>query len=319
MDTTSNIPARQHLKDSRWVYWFLFILITVGILYVLVAPLFGESASSSDKTPLGGMAYSFIQNTVQSSADSPVFPVLALIAAFALGSLHALTPGHNKTLVGSYLAGARSRLGHALLIGMVTAFSHTASALVVGVLALSTAGQVASTQYLQWIGVPSGVLTVGLGLWLLRKSFRPNHPDAHTHDHEHGRLHGDEVAHPHDHSHEHGHSHAHHNHPSPDTVTLGGLVALGLMHGLVPTFDALAIILVALSLQKAALGAGLIFAYSLGIGSVLVAVGALVVRAQTALLEHPRFGQASRRAPSIAAVMVIGLGLWLVLRTIITL
>lgn len=310
MDTTRNLPAKSRPNVGGWIYWFLFGLVLAGILYVLIAPRFGVTSSSSDKTPLGGMAYSFIQSTVQASASSPAFPVLALAAAFVLGSLHALTPGHNKTLVGSYLVGARSRLGHALLIGMVTAFSHTASALVVGVLALSTAGQVASTQYLQWIGLPSGILTVGLGVWLLRKSFRTHNSHGHDHDH----LHGDEHTHPHDHSHEHGHAHLHPA-PSSDAVTLGGLVALGLMHGLVPTFDALAIILVALSLQKTALGAGLIFAYSLGIGSVLVAVGALVVRAQTALFDHPRFGQASRRAPALAALVVIGLGLWLVLRT----
>ena len=307
MKTTNNIPAQPRLKAGVWLYWSLFGLVTAGILYVLIAPRFGAISSSSDKTPLGGMAYSLIQNTVRASAASPVFPVLALAAAFVLGSLHALTPGHNKTLVGSYLVGARSRLGHAMLIGMVTAFAHTASALVVGILALSSAGQVASTQYLQWIGLPSGLLTVGLGLWLLRKSFRTYDSHVHLHGHDHG--------HPHDHTHDHGHDHSH-AHPSSDPVTLGGLVALGLMHGLVPTFDALAIILVALSLQKAALGAGLILAYSLGIGSVLVAVGALVVRAQTALFDHPRFGQASRRAPAMAAVVVIGLGLWLVLRTV---
>ena len=96
-------------------------------------------------------------------------------------------------------------------------------------------------------------------------------------------------------------------------------MALGLMHGIVPTFDALAIILVALSLQRAVLGAGLIFAYSLGIGGVLMVVGALVVRAQTALLDHPRFERASRHAQAVAAVMVVVLGLWLVLRTVIAL
>ena len=274
----------------------------------MIAPSFGVESSSSDKTPLGGDAYAFIQRTMQASADSPAFLVLALAAAFVLGSLHALTPGHNKTLVGSYLVGARGRLYHAVLIGMVTAFSHTASALIVGILALSAAGQIASAQYLQWIGLPSGVLTVGLGLWLLRRYFRVDSGHAHPHDHEHDHLH--------DHSHEHGHSH---HHSSQDAVTLGGLVALGLMHGIVPTFDALAIILIALSLQRVLLGGGLILAYSLGIGSVLVVVGALVVRAQTALLDHPRFERASRRVPAIAAGMVVVLGLWLILRTLIAL
>ena len=296
------------MKVYRWFYWFLFGLMTAGIIYVLVAPLFGIQSTSSDKTPLGGTAYAFIQRTMQASAEGAAFPVVALAAAFVLGSLHALTPGHNKTLVGSYLVGARGRLHHAMLIGMVTAFSHTASALIVGILALSTAGQIAGTQLLQWVGLPSGILTVALGVWLLRQYFRANTNHVHAHDYEHD--------HPDDHSHEHEHSY---HHPSPDAVTLGGLVALGLVHGIVPTFDALAIILVALSLQKAVLGAGLIFAYSLGIGSVLVAVGVLVVRAQTALLEHPRFERISRLAPAVAAGMVVVLGLWLVLRTLIAL
>ena len=308
MTTTNSVPVRHPMKFSRWIYWFLFALITAGILYVLIAPLFGIESSSSDKTPLGGKAYAFVQRTVQASVEGAAFPVLALAAAFVLGSLHALTPGHNKTLVGSYLVGARGRLHHAVLIGMVTAFSHTASALIVGILALSTAGQIASAQFLQWIGLPSGILTIGLGFWLLRRYIRLDSSHVRPHDHVHD--------HPHDHSHEHEHSH---HHPSPDAVTLGGLVALGLMHGIVPTFDALAIILVALSIQRAALGAGLIFAYSLGIGSVLVVIGVLVVRAQTALLNHPRYERASRRAPAIAAGMVVVLGLWLVLRTVIAL
>ena len=308
MKITNSVPARPALQVSGWSYWFLFGLMTAGILYVLIAPSSGVESSSSDKTPLGGDAYAFIQRTMQASADGPAFLVLALAAAFVLGSLHALTPGHNKTLVGSYLVGARGRLHHAALIGMVTALSHTASALIVGILALSAAGQIASAQYLQWIGLPSGLLTVGLGLWLLRRYFRAGSNHLHPHGHEHDHLH--------DHNHEHEHSH---HHPSPDAVTLGGLVALGLLHGIVPTFDALAIILVALSLQKTILGAGLIFAYSLGIGSVLVVVGVLVVRAQTALLEHPRFERASRRAPVIAAGMVVVLGLWLILRTLIAL
>ncbi|MEK7784996.1 MAG: hypothetical protein AAB658_06155 [Chloroflexota bacterium] len=201
MDTPNQLPARPRTTVSRLLYWLLFGLIAVGIFYVLVTPLLGVRSPSSDKTPLGGMVYAFVQHTVQVSEVSPAFPVLALAAAFVLGSLHALTPGHNKTLVGSYLVGARGRLHHAMLIGMVTAFSHTASALVVGFLALSTAGQIASAQYFKWVGLPSGILTVGLGLWLLRRYFRAVNAHGHSHDHEHGHVN--------DHSHDQDHSHHH--------------------------------------------------------------------------------------------------------------
>ena len=92
MKISNSMPARAPLKTSGWIYWFLFGLVAAGILYVLIAPLFGIESSSSDKTPLGGEAYAFVQRTVQISVDSPVFPGLALAAAFLLGSLHALTP-----------------------------------------------------------------------------------------------------------------------------------------------------------------------------------------------------------------------------------
>lgn len=89
------------------------------------------------------------------------------------------------------------------------------------------------------------------------------------------------------------------------------------MHGIVPTFDALAILLVALNVRQTGLGIGLVFAYSLGIACVLIAIGALFVRTQKMLLDNPRFENFSQRAPALAASVVILLGLVLVVRTLI--
>ena len=189
-----------------------------------------------------------------------------------------------------------------ILLGTATAFSHTASAIVIGALALTTAGQIVSSQYLQWVGLPSGLLTVALGIWLLRKHLGPRDE------------HGPDYLQAHDHPHSHEHSY---DHPTPDRVTLGGLVVMGLMHGIVPTFDALAIILVALSVQQVGLGVGLILTYSLGIASVLIAVGALFIRAQKALLDNPRFMGFSNRASLLAAILVILFGLSLIVRTLL--
>jgi nickel/cobalt transporter (NicO) family protein len=280
----------------------------MGIFYVLVAASTSADPSSASRTPLGEAAISFIQRAVQTSAASPAFPPLALAAAFLLGGLHALTPGHNKTLVGAYLVGARARLRHAVLIGAATAFSHTASAIVIGMLALSTTGQIATAQYLRWIGLPSGILTVCLGVWLLRSHFKGSNGGFQPHDHNHSHLHD----HPHDHDYP-------HHYPAPDGVTLGGLIALGLVHGIVPTFDALAIILVALNVQQAGLGVGLIFTYSLGIGGVMIAVGALFIRAQKLLLDNHRFERFSRWSPALGASVFTLLGLWLVVRTLVAL
>ena len=302
MDETVSTQTKGSGKIDVWIYVFVLLLIAVGILYVLVAPSVSTDASAPSRTPLGEAALSSIQSTLRASSSSPAFPPLALLAAFILGGLHALTPGHNKTLTGTYLVGAHGQLRHAVLLGMATAFSHTASASVIGVAALSTTGQIASTQFLRWIGLPSGILTVCLGLWLLRRYFIGNSEHPHSHEHD--------LSNHHDHGHD-------HNHPAPDRVTLGGLIALGLMHGIVPTFDALAILLVALNVRQTGLGIGLVFAYSLGIACVLIAIGALFVRTQNMLLDNPRFENISRRAPAFAASVVILLGLVLVVRTLV--
>lgn len=302
MATSNLASSKRDTTIARWIYGFVLLLIAGSIVYVLAAAPTGGNISTASRTPLGEAALAFVQNTLRASAASPAFPPLALVAAFVLGGLHALTPGHNKTLTGSYLVGARGQLRHAVLVGTATAFSHTASAIVIGVLALSTAGQIASTQFLRWIGLPSGILTLWLGIWLLRKYSigHSAHPHLHAHDHDHDHGHNDD-----------------HDHPAPDRVTLGGLVFLGLMHGIVPTIDALAILLIALNLQQTGLGIGLVFAYSLGIASVLIAVGALFVHTQRVLLDSPRFERVSRLAPALAAGMVILLGLSLVIRTLI--
>ena len=304
MNETLSTPTRSHGNLAVWVYVVVLLLILVGILYVLIAPSVNKDASATSRTPLGEAAISLIQSALRASASSPAFPPLALMAAFLLGGLHALTPGHNKTLTGTYLVGAHGQLRHAVLLGTATAFSHTASAIIIGVAALSTAGQIASTQFLRWIGLPSGILTICLGLWLLRRYFNARNDHFHSHD-------PDSNYH---HDHDHIHSH---DHRAPDRVTLGGLVVLGLMHGIVPTFDALAILLVALNVQQIGLGIGLVFTYSLGIASVLIAIGALFVRTQKILLDNPRFENISQRAPGLAASVVILLGVSVVVRAII--
>ncbi len=305
-------PAMQ--KSQRpfgsWIYLALVGVLALGILYVLIFGQISLDPAAPNRTPLSEAGINFIQRTLQSSAANPLLELIALGAAFLVGALHALTPGHNKTLTGSYLVGSRARLRDAVLLGATTALSHTASALMIGILAVSTIGQLVSTQYLQWVGIPSGLLTMALGLYLLWKNTRGGHGGDHSHvyDPAHSHCETDSRSHAHDETHSHEHSHAHpHNraHPAPDSVTLGGLFVMGLMHGIVPTIDVLAIILVALSVSQIALGVGLVVAYSVGIAGVLIAVGALFLRAQHLIVDNPRFERLADRATLLAALVVI--------------
>ena len=305
-------PSRNFIN---WIYLTLGVMLALGIGYVLIFGQISLNPSAPNRTPLSEAGINFIQSTLQSSSANPLLALIALGAAFLIGALHALTPGHNKTLTGTYLVGSRARLRDAMLLGVTTALSHTASALVIGILAVSTIGQLVSTQYLQWVGIPSGLLTMALGLYLLWKNTRGgghdhSHDDDHSHAHDHDHSHAHLAPHIHDHPHE-------HSHPAPDTVTLGGLFVMGLMHGIVPTIDALAIILVALSVSQIALGVGLVVAYSVGIAGVLIAVGALFLRAQRVIVDNPRFERLADRATLIAAIVVILFGLSLFVRTLL--
>src|SRR5690242_9868951 len=56
-----------------------------------------------------------------------------LAVAFGLGAVHALSPGHGKTIVAAYLVGSRGTLRHALLLGASVTFTHTISVFLLGI------------------------------------------------------------------------------------------------------------------------------------------------------------------------------------------
>ncbi|MGA2421675.1 MAG: hypothetical protein ABSG69_16485, partial [Candidatus Acidiferrum sp.] len=59
----------------------------------------------------------------------------ALIAA-GLGALHALEPGHGKTIVAAYLVGSRGTAKHAVFLGIIVTAAHTAGVYLLGALTL---------------------------------------------------------------------------------------------------------------------------------------------------------------------------------------
>jgi len=69
-------------------------------------------------------------------ALSPWLLVVGLGLSALLGGLHALTPGHGKTLIAAYLIGSRGTVKHAAALGGIVTFTHTASVIGVGLLAL---------------------------------------------------------------------------------------------------------------------------------------------------------------------------------------
>src|SRR5205807_10467114 len=88
---------------------------------------------------------------------------LALAAAVRLGALHALEPGHGKTVVAAYLVGTRGTPRHALYLGLIVTATHTAGVYLLGAVTLFASRYVVPEHLYPWLGVLSGLLIAGVG------------------------------------------------------------------------------------------------------------------------------------------------------------
>src|SRR5271170_4761350 len=93
--------------------------------------------------------------------------LLGLLVAFGLGAMHALSPGHGKTIVAAYLVGSRGTLKHALFLGSMVTFTHTISVFLLGLGVLFFQKYVVPDQIIPMLGGVSGLSIVLIGSWLL--------------------------------------------------------------------------------------------------------------------------------------------------------
>jgi ABC-type nickel/cobalt efflux system permease component RcnA len=230
--------------------------------------------------------------------------LVALVLAFGLGALHALTPGHGKTIVGAYLVGSRGTIPQAIFLGGVVTFTHTISVILLGVVCLVAFQNMVTERMYPWLGFVSGLLIAGMGAWLLIDRWGKS-----EHDHQH---------HDHDHEHEHSHggvTHTHggstHSHAVPEKVTLWSLLALGISGGIVPCPDALVVLLSAVALHRIGLGLMVIVSFSFGLAAVLMAIGVVMVTAGQLLEKYyPKRSSIGRwTALTYGFIMVVGLSL----------
>ncbi|GAA3225127.1 hypothetical protein [Actinocorallia longicatena] len=145
---------------------------------------------------------------------TPGFALLAALIAVALGALHALAPGHGKTLMAAYAISRTSRARRDVLtLGLTVTLTHTAGVLVLGLLV--TATDLAPAALYPWLTLLSGLLLAAAGVTLIRRALRSRH---HAHDHHH--THHPHTHHPntrHDHAHDHdAHDHDAHDHDAHD-------------------------------------------------------------------------------------------------------
>lgn len=238
--------------------------------------------------------------------------LFALVVAAGLGALHALEPGHGKTLVAAYLVGSRGTMKHALLLGSIVTVAHTAGVYLLGAVTLYASQYIVPETLYPWLALTSGLMILGLGCVLFLRRYRGVEPDHHHHGHD--RSHGG-----HHHHHEHGHAHHHsrghghdHHHATNKELSMKQLLALGISGGIVPCPAALVVLLSAVSLHRVGFGLLLIVAFSVGLAAVLIGIGMLMVYAQTFAAGFKGTGPLTTRwlpLTSSAFIVVFGIAL----------
>ncbi|HKF85137.1 MAG TPA: hypothetical protein VKB30_05070, partial [Candidatus Limnocylindrales bacterium] len=223
----------------------------------------------------------------------PVTPVLALLAfatAAFLGAGHALTPGHGKTLMAAYLVGTRGTPRHALGLGAAVSVSHTIGILGLALVVVAAEAALPPDLVVRAAPIIAAVTILAIGAWMLLTEVRrwlASRPSVTGEvDHEHAHAHG--HAHTHDHGHEgglphgdpadgleHSHGRIRHRHvPAPgSTITWRSLFILGLAGGLIPSTNALLILLTTIAAGEPAWGVVLVVAFGIGMAAVMAGVG----------------------------------------------
>jgi nickel/cobalt transporter (NicO) family protein len=226
--------------------------------------------------------------------------LVAMLLALAFGAGHALLPGHGKTIMAGYLVGAGGRRIQAVQVGVAVAFMHTASVVAIGLVVLYLT-RFASEQLYPLITLGSGLLVAAMGLTLFAsraRAARRGNPAWHGHDHDDGAEH---------HSHDHGPD-AHERPLSRRSLT--GLAVAG---GVLPSPTALVVLLSTVGTHRVVFGISLIVAFSVGLAGALVGVGLLALRARAVVARRLR-GRAGSLLPLLSAMVVVGVGVFLVTR-----
>lgn len=225
---------------------------------------------------------------------TPSIILFGLLLAFGFGAMHAMSPGHGKTVVGAYLVGSRGTVKHAVFLGLTVTITHTLGVFALGFVTLFASEYFLPEKMIPFLSFVSGLLVFFVGVSLFKdrlfsvlgwkKSLHHHHGYDHTHDHSHSHDHHEHSHHSHEH---HTHDHEHHSHDGlththggrahthlpPENVTWKSLLALGISGGLLPCPSALVLMLSAISLGRVGYGLILTLVFSFGLAATLTAVG----------------------------------------------
>ena len=313
---------------------------SVSTTPVTTTPVTPASAPGAQPVALGAVPGGVAENLaglIDVQDLTPLAILASLLVAFGLGVIHAVSPGHGKTIMAAYLVGARGSSRQAIVLGLAVTVSHTLGVLALALITLAASSILPPERLYPVLGVASGGLVIAIGSSLLWNRLRSmlavrrartatsrtaaprfqwssrattsNHGHDQAHGHEHSGGHQQGGGHDHDHG-PHGHSHA----PvDPDAgISRRGLIALGLSGGLVPSASALILLLGSIAAGRVAYGLVLVLGFGLGMAVVLAGIGLVIVRAKSLVERRPSIDGLRRFTAPIqlaTASLVVVLGI----------
>ncbi len=237
----------------------------------------------------------------------------------------------------AYLVGARGTARHAIGLGLSVTVSHTVGIAVLAGIVFAAGNTLPPDVFGRWAPLASALLVLLIGGWLVAGQLRAatrRRASAAAHDHAHAMG----VAHAHDRDPElrhgdgidadehvlgtaagqHRHGPVAHQHLPADLdrpITWRSLAVLGLAGGIIPSTNALLVLLAAIATGRPAWGIVLVVAFGLGMAAVLAGIGLVLVRVRgwrsAGRLTDGPVGRLVAHAPALGAVIVLALGAWL--------
>lgn len=227
--------------------------------------------------------------------QTPWLILLTVLAAFGLGALHGLEPGHGKALLAFTLVGARATFKQAAILAAALTFAHTVAVLLLGLVLFFAAG-FASESIFAWITLVSGLAVAVIGARALAIAAGRS---AHAYAHAHGHVHG--------HAHDRGGDHSHAI-PGNAPLHFPTAVVAAMSGGIAPCPAAIVVLLTALHLHRVGYGLFLIVVFSLGLAAILTGLGLAVVRGAAWLQRRSGFAKAAALAPYVTAGVISTIG-----------
>jgi nickel/cobalt exporter len=272
---------------------------TLTVADTTAEPLFGVASAARMND---------LSDVLARNLSDPLVLLGALLLAIGLGALHALEPGHGKTLLAISLVGARATVPQAMILATALTVAHTIGVLAFGVIVLTLAQYIVPEALYPWIALLSGVFVAFLGARALSQEI--------------GRRRGPHTHGDHGHSHAHGHDHHHHDdggfseavhahsHLIPGTapISFRSAVIAASTGNVAPCPAALVVLLAAIATHRVGWGLVLIVAFSIGLALTLTLLGVAVVRGAAWLTRRPQFDRFARYAPLVTggAISIIG-------------